>query len=327
MKELLCLGIEGTAHTFGAAVVTGKKRILSDVRDMYTTESGGIIPSEAARHHKELSNEIIENALREANKEFNDIDIISFSRSPGLAPCLLATKDKAIELAKKYNKDLVGVNHAVSHLTSGLLFTEARNPVYIYVSGANTQIIALIDKRFRILGETLDVGLGNALDKFGRGIGLGFPSGPKIEELAKDGKYIELPYTVKGMDLAFSGIVTEAVNKYKKGFKKEDLCFSIQETLFAMLTEVVERALAFTEKKEALLIGGVAANKRLAEMLEIMCKERKAKFYSVPIKYSGDNAIMIGWQGILEYNAGKRDNLNVDIDDSERTDEVEVIWH
>ncbi|MBI2663453.1 tRNA (adenosine(37)-N6)-threonylcarbamoyltransferase complex transferase subunit TsaD [Candidatus Woesearchaeota archaeon] len=326
MKKLICLGIEGTAHTFGAAVVTDKKEILSDVRDMYTTEHGGIIPIEAAKHHRKLADGIVDKALKEANLSINEIDIISFSRAPGLAPCLLATRDKVVELAKKHNKKIIGVNHAVSHLTSGSLFTESKDPLYIYVSGANTQIIALIDKRFRILGETLDVGLGNALDKFGRRINLGFPSGPKIEELAKKGKYIELPYTIKGMDLAFSGIVTDAINKFKKGSKKEDLCYSIQETFFAMLTEVVERALAFTEKKQALLIGGVAANKRLIEMLNIMCKERNVEFYVVPLKYSGDQAVMISWQGILEYNAKRKDNLNVDIDDSERTDEVEVIW-
>jgi tRNA A37 threonylcarbamoyltransferase TsaD len=94
-----------------------------------------------------------------------------------------------------------------------------------------------------------------------------------------------------------------------------------------MLTEVVERALAFTEKKEALLIGGVAANKRLVQMLNVMCKERGAKFYNVPLKYSGDQSVMIAWQGILEYNSGKKDNLNIDIDDSQRTDQVEVIWN
>ena len=229
MKELICLGIEGTAHTFGASIITSKGDILSDVRDMYTTKKGGIIPQDAAKHHKEISNSVIEKSLKEANKNFDDINLISFSRAPGLAPCLLATKDVAIRLAKEHKKDLIGVNHAIAHLTSGLLFTEAKDPIYIYVSGANTQILALIDKRFRILGETLDIGLGNALDKFGRGIELGFPAGPKIEELAKDGEYVELPYTVKGMDLTFSGIVTEATNKFRKDYKKEDLCFSVQE--------------------------------------------------------------------------------------------------
>jgi len=163
------------------------------------------------------------------------------------------------------------------------------------------------------------------LDKFGRLLGLGFPAGPKIEELAKNGKYIELPYTVKGMDLSFSGIITSAIDKFKKGAKKEDLCFSLQETLFAMLTEVTERALAHTRKEEAAIIGGVAANKRLSEMLSTMCSERDARFYAVPLKYSGDNGVMIAMEGILEYKYGVRTN-KPDIDPYERIDEIKVVW-
>ena len=325
-NNLLCLGLEGTAHTFGASVVNDKGKILSDVRDMYTTRKGGIIPNEAAEHHKEVKDKIIAQALKEANVKIEYINLISFSNSPGLPPCLVVVKDEAVRLAKKYKKDLIGVNHCIAHFEIGRLLTKVKDPIFIFVSGANTQILSLENKKFRILGETLDIGLGNALDKFGRGINLGFPSGPEIEKLAKNGEYIELPYTVKGMDLAFSGIVTEAINRYKKGYKREDLCYSTQETLFSMLTEVVERALAFTDKKEALLIGGVAANKRLIEMLTKMCKDRKSKLFAVPLKYSGDQAVMIAWQGILEYKAGRKDNLNIDINPNQRTDEINVKW-
>ncbi len=222
---------------------------------------------------------------------------------------------------------MIDVNHVIAHLNSGLLFTEVKNPIYIFVSGANTQIISLEGKRYKIFGETLDIGMGNALDKFGRELELGFPAGPRIEELAKTGKYIELPYTVKGMDLSFSGILTSAINKYKKGIDKEDLCYSIQETFFSMLTEVSERALAHLNKKEILLIGGVAANKRLCEMLEKMCKARNAKFQAVPLKYSGDNAINIANQGIIEYKAGRSiDTKKANIKPYERVDETEVFW-
>jgi len=205
-----------------------------------------------------------------------------------------------------------------------ILLTEAKDPIFLFTSGANTQVIALEDK-YRIFGEALSVAIGNALDKFGREAGLGFPCGPKIEELAKKGKYVKLPYVVKGMDVEFSGIVTKAISLIDKE-KLEDLCFSLQETCFAMLAEVSERAMAHCEKEELLLIGGVAANKRLVEMLEIMCKERNAKFYYVPIGYSGDNAVMIGWQGILEFKAGRVDDLDVDFNPKWRVDEVEVIW-
>ena len=175
------------------------------------------------------------------------------------------------------------------------------------------------------LGETEDVGLGNALDKFARALGLGFPGGPKIEQLALQGKWTELPYTVKGMDVAFSGIITRVTQLANKGVSKEDLCYSLQEVFFSMITEVTERAMAHLRKKEVLLIGGVAANKRLCAMLEIMCKARGAKFFAVPMQYAGDNAAMIAWQGLLEYHAGRRETT-LDIYPFERCDDIDVIW-
>ncbi len=205
--------------------------------------------------------------------------------------------------------------------------TEAKDPIYLFVSGANTQIIALEGGRFRIFGETLDVGVGNALDKFARGMNLGFPGGPQVEKLAVNGKWLEFPYSVKGMDVAFSGLVTAALEKFKKGASKEDLCYSFQESAFSMLTEVTERAMAHCNKKEVVIIGGVAANKRLASMLDSMCKERNAKFYVVPLKYSGDQAAMIAWQGLLEYQAGTRHDLEtLDIDPYQRVDQIKVNW-
>ena len=321
---MICLGIEGTAHTAGVAVVTSKKNILSDVRDMYTKETGGIIPAEAAQHHKKAFPILIRKAFQEA--QISKVDLVAYSRAPGLPPSLKETLNAAIDIAKDLNVPLIGVNHCISHLSSAHFFTGAKDPVYVFVSGANTQIIALEGGKFRIFGETLDSGLGNALDKFGRALGLGFPAGPKIEELAKYGKYIELPYTVKGMDLSFSGIITSAIDKFKRGISKEDLCFSLQETLFAMLAEVTERALAYTRKGEAVIIGGVAANKRLSEMLSIMCRERDAKFYAVPIEYSGDQSVMIGLQGILEYQAGIRTKKS-DINPYERIEEIKVAWN
>ena len=319
---MISLGLESTAHTFGIGIVSSKKNILSDVRDIHTTEKGGIIPVEAAEHHKRVYKDILKKALEEA--KFPKIDLISFSRSPGLAPCLHEGKKVALELAKEMNVPIIGVNHIISHLSSAHFHTKAKNPIYLFVSGANTQILVLEGNRFHQVGESLDIAIGNALDKFAREIGMGFPGGPKIEELAKKGEYIEIPYLVKGMDLSFSGIVTYLSNLYKKGYKKEDLCFSFQETCFAMLTEVTERALANCGKKEVVLIGGVAANKRLREMLTIMCSERKAKFYSVPLQYSGDHGAMIAYQGILQYQSSKK--IQLDVNPYERAEEVEVSW-
>jgi len=323
----VCLGIESTAHTFAAAIVTSKNKILSDVRANYTTDKGGIIPHEAAKHHKNVYKKIISKAIEDAKIKSSDINLIAYSRGPGLSPSLHVGLNAVKELADDLSIPITGVNHSISHLTVAKLFFDVKNPIYVYVSGPNTQILSLEGNRFRVLGECLSIGLGNALDKFARAIELGFPGGPKIEQLALNGKYVELPYVVKGMDLELSGIITKATDLYKKGISKEDLCYSLQETMFAMLTEVSERALAHTQKNELVLVGGVAANKRLAEMMNVMCKDRNARFYAVPLKYAGDNAVNICWQGILEYKKGREDDVkSVDINPNERTDDVDVFW-
>ena len=331
MKNLICLGIEATAHTFGISIVDSEKNILADIRANYTTTKGGIIPIDAANHHKEKKDEILIKALEQSKLNLEDIDFIAFSQGPGLAPSLIVGKDFAKELSLKYNKPLVGVNHLAGHLEEGKFFTPSIDPVYVFVSGANTQIIAHEGNKFRIFGEALSVGLGNALDKFGREVGLGFPAGPKIEELAKKGKYIELPYNVKGMDVEFSGIVTHCVNLFKKGVPVEDICYSLQETGFSMVIEVTERALAHTGKNEALLIGGVSANQRFVEMLDTMCNERGAKAFACPLKYSMDNGVQIAIAGLLQfkydYNVFRNKDIDkVDIDPNWRIDEVDTPW-
>lgn len=322
---MLCLGIESTAHTFGIGIIDDKGTILANALDMFTVEKGGMIPNKVAEHHEQVKEYILNKALEQADLKMQDIDLIAFSRSPGLSPCLKVGMEFAKSLAEKHSLPLVGVNHCISHLTIGKLLTKTKDPVYIYVSGVNTQVIALTGNKFRIFGETLDLGLGNALDKFARSADVGFPGGPIIERLAKLGKYIELPYAVKGMDVSFSGIVTKAEQLFKKGENIADICYSLQETCFAMLTEVAERALAHCNKKEIILIGGVAANKRFCEMLDIMCKERGCTFKPVPLAFCGDQGTMIAWQGILEKDKATK-SYSVDFDPYERTDAVEVTW-
>ena len=240
-----------------------------------------------------------------------------------MAPALLVGRDFALELSKEYNIKLIGVNHILAHLEIGLNTTKATDPIFLFCSGANTQVIAHEGDRYRVFGEALSIAIGNALDKFARKIGLGFPGGPKVEQLAKKGKLIDLPYKVKGMDVDFSGIITKAINLYNKGESKEDICFSLQETCFAMLIEVTERALAHCEKNEVLLIGGVAANKRFSEMLHEMCKARGAKSYTVSLEYAGDQGAMIAYQGFLE---NKREQKKIDINPRWRIDEIETFW-
>lgn len=327
-EHITCLAIECTAHTFGIGIINSKGNILADVRRQFTTEEGGMIPNEVANHHENVKEEVFKEALNDAKIGIDKIDLIAVSQGPGLPPSLHVGMRYAKKLAKDFNKPIVGVNHIVGHLEIGRLLTGAKDPVYLFVSGANTQIINREGNKFYVTGETLDAALGNCLDKFGREVGLGFPAGPKIEQIAKNGRYVELPYVVKGMDVSFSGILTKAVSLHKGGVAVEDLCYSLQETCFAMLIEVTERALAFCDKKEVLLIGGVAANKRFSEMLDLMCKERGAKAYSVPLKYAADNPVMIGWVGILEYLHGRgADNIDkMEIKSGWRIDQLEAGW-
>ena len=328
-KNIMCLGIESTAHTFGVAVVDGNGKVLSNVKKSFTTKSGGMIPHKVAMHHVENCDSIISEALKQSNKKLKDITLISYSASPGIGHCLKIGAMAARSLALRQKIPILGVNHCIAHLEIGRLLTPAKDPILLYASGANTQIIAYEGQKYRIFGETLDTGIGNFLDTFARELGVGFPGGPIIEGLAAKGKnFIELPYTLKGMDVSFGGLLTNLKEKIKSGlYSNEDLAYSAQETVFAMLVEVSERALAHTEKKELLLGGGVACNKRLQEMAEIMCRERGAKCYVLQNQFNVDNAAMIAWLGILEYTHGIRlDIEHAGIDPYLRTDQVKVVW-
>ncbi|MEE9150313.1 MAG: bifunctional N(6)-L-threonylcarbamoyladenine synthase/serine/threonine protein kinase [Thermoplasmata archaeon] len=325
---MLCLGIEGTAHTVGVGVVDSECNLLANVMKMYQPEKGGIHPREAANHHAEHLVPLIREARQKAGIDYKDLDLVAFSQGPGLGPCLrtVATASRALSLT--LNIPIVGVNHCVAHLEIGRKTENCSNPVLLYVSGGNTQIIAFSNGKYRVFGETLDIGIGNMLDKFGRELGLGFPSGEKIERLAGKGeKLMKLPYSVKGMDISFSGMLTAASNLFKNGERKEDLCHSIQETAFAMLTEVTERAMAHTGIEEVLLGGGVASNKRLQKMLRDMASARSAKFAVPPQKLCIDNGAMIAWMGIIMYEAGVRMDLkDTVVKQKYRADEVEVMW-
>lgn len=312
--------------TFGVGIIKGKN-VLSNVKDSYTTEKGGIVPVEAAKHHELVFQNVLDSALEKANVKLDEVNLVAYSRGPGLGPCLRVGLNVAKGIAKKLDIGLIPVNHCVSHLSIGNLTTKSKNPIFLYVSGANTQIIAYEAKKYRIFGETLDQGIGNFLDAFARYIGLGFPGGPKIYELSlKSKNLIELPYVVKGMDVSVSGLLTNLKQKYdSKKYKVEDLAYSAQETVFAMLLEVSERAMAHCKKNELLLGGGVACNKRLQEMANVMCNERGAKCFIPPNDILTDQGVMISWQGILEKrNSVKPDKA--DIRPYERTDDVVVNW-
>jgi len=319
----MILGIECTAHTFGVGIVDNGK-ILSNVKDMYKPKKGGIIPMESAAHHRDVAKIVYNKAIEDSGINEEEIDAIAISNAPGLAPCLLSGLEFAKKKAKELKVPLIGVNHCIAHLEIGQS-VGAKDPVLLYASGANTQIIAFASGKYRVFGETLDSGIGNFIDTFARHCGIAFPGGPEIERKAKSGNYIELPYSIKGMDVSFSGMLTKLKQLYDKGEKLEDLSYSLQETAFAMLVEAAERALAHTGKKELVLGGGVACNQRFQEMCKIMCKERGAKYFCPPKDLLLDNAAMIAFTGEILFNSGVREKPdNVDIKPRQRTDEVEV---
>ena len=328
------LGIETTAHTFGAAIVKDKQ-ILSNEKDAYSTKDGegGMIPLEVRKHHEEVAPRIYQQALKKANIPEKQIDAIAFSNAPGLAPCLLAGMAFVKELSTRLEIPIVPVNHCVAHLEIGDT-VGAKDPVMLYASGANTQIIAYESGKYRVFGETLDLGVGNFIDTFARFAGLGFPGGPKIQKLAEESKkkeeLIELPYSIKGMDVSFSGIQTKLRTLLDKGEDLGRLSYSMQETVFAMLVEAAERALAHTGKKELLLGGGVACNSRLQEMCKLMCEERGVKYFCPEKPLLVDNAGMIAYLGQKMFEAGictdHKHLSRIDLDPRERTDDVEVSW-
>jgi len=321
----MIFGIECTAHTFGVGIVD-KGRILSNVRDMYLPKQGGIVPMESAKHHREIAEGVYRDALEKADVKEKEIRAVAISNAPGLAPCLHAGMDFARRKAKELGVKMIGVNHCIAHLEIGR-GVGASDPILLYASGANTQIIAYASGKYRVFGETLDLGIGNFIDKFARYIGIGFPGGPEIEKKAFDGNYVELPYSIKGMDVSFSGMQTKLQQLYNKGYNVKDLSFSLQETSFAMLVEAAERAMAHTGKKELVLGGGVGCNARLQEMCRVMCEERGAKFFCPAKEFLVDNGAMIAFTGEIMYNTGIfYDADEIDIKPRERTDDVDVKW-
>ncbi len=304
---MIVLGIESTAHTLGIALVNEKGQILADVKSVYTPKEGGIHPREAAEHHQKHAIETLNDAFEQAQTTPGQLSGLAFSQGPGLPPALRVGAVIARSLAKLLKIPLLGINHCVAHIEQARYFCKVKNPLVVYLSGGNTQITTLETRRYRIFGETLDIALGNMLDAFAREANLSHPGGPKIEKLAKqaNGDYHKLPYTVKGMDLAFSGLLTAAKRLLSSGTSLENVCYNLQETAFAMVTEVTERALAHTQRKDLLVTGGVAANSRLKEMLQIVADEQKAQFAAVPSQFAGDNGAMIAYNGLLLLQSGK----------------------
>ncbi|GAA6046339.1 hypothetical protein JCM3770_004871 [Rhodotorula araucariae] len=430
-RPLLALGLEGSANKLGVGLIlhspppasanqgarspTGDAAtvsILSNIRHTYVTPPGeGFLPSDTARHHKRWIHDVVEKALKEGGKTMHDVDVVCFTKGPGMGAPLQTVALVARTLALMYNKPLVGVNHCVGHIETGRLITSSPSPIVLYVSGGNTQVIAYSQQRYRIFGETLDIAVGNCLDRFARIIGLSNDPSPgaNIEKEAKKGRrLLPIPYATKGMDIMLGGIL-HAAEAYTRDARfrpstpsssspsdvppapiapvpqderrrraagegpqaglqdigltsarpaarpatlpigtvsppptpvdtpveeddddiitPADLCFSLQETVFAMLVEITERAMAHAGGREVLIVGGVGCNARLQEMMEIMVQERGGSIFATDERFCIDNGIMIAHAGLLSYRMGYETPLEETACTQRfRTDEVLINW-
>ncbi|BDD61835.1 putative tRNA threonylcarbamoyladenosine biosynthesis protein kae1 [Monascus purpureus] len=359
---MIAIGLEGSANKLGVGVLLhpddgSTPQILANVRHTYVSPPGeGFLPKDTARHHRSLVVKLVKDALKAGNVSVADVNCICYTKGPGMGAPLQSVALAARMLSLLWGKPLVGVNHCVGHIEMGRLITGATNPVVLYVSGGNTQVIAYSSQRYRIFGETLDIAVGNCLDRFARTLRISNDPAPgyNIEQLAKKGKQlVDLPYTVKGMDCSFSGILA-AVDGLAEtyGFRgkesadddndddistnntnddskptRADLCFSLQETIYSMLVEITERAMAHVGSREVLVVGGVGCNERLQEMMGIMARDRGGSVYATDERFCIDNGVMIAQAGLLAFKAG----LTTPLKDSTctqrfRTDDVFVKW-
>ncbi|EFE41333.1 hypothetical protein TRV_03938 [Trichophyton verrucosum HKI 0517] len=343
---MIAIGLEGSANKLGVGVILhpddgSTPQVLSNVRHTYVSPPGeGFLPKDTARHHRQWIVSLVKKALIDAKIGVADVDCICYTKGPGMGAPLQCVALAARMLSLLWGKELVGVNHCVGHIEMGRYITGATNPIVLYVSGGNTQVIAYSSQRYRIFGETLDIAVGNCLDRFARTLHISNDPAPgyNIEQLAKKGKkLVEIPYAVKGMDCSFSGILAtvdalaasyglggeeqakkdaaevarhakvETIDSLKDDdgvVTRADLCFSLQETVFAMLVEITERAMAHVGSKEVLIVGGVGCNERLQEMMGIMARDRGGSVYATDERFCIDNGIMIAQAGLLAYKTG-----------------------
>lgn len=328
---MISLGIEGSANKIGIGIIKGRE-ILSNERRTYVPPTGeGFIPSKTAEHHRNNILSLLKESLKKAKIQLKDVDVFCYTKGPGMGQALSTTATVVRMLSLFFNKPLVPVNHCIAHIEMGRFITKARNPTILYASGGNTQIISYSNRRYKIFGETLDNAVGNCLDKAARILKL--PNDPSpglnIEIYARKGrKYYELPYVVKGMDISLSGIIS-SIKEIPIIDEQTvcDLCYSLQETVFAALVEVTERAMAFNDSTEVLIVGGVGCNLRLQEMMRVMAEARGATLYSTDERFCIDNGAMISLAGLLMHESGQRFTLEeCFITQRFRTDSVEVTW-
>ena len=320
-KDILTLGIESSCDETSVAVVENGREILSNIIDTQIPiheKYGGVVPEIASRNHIEAISRVTKLALKEANVTFEDIDAVTPTYGPGLVGALLVGLSYGKALSFATNKPLVGVNHIQGHIAANYITHKDLKPPFLCVmmSGGNTQLVYVKNyTEFEVLGKTRDDAIGEAFDKVARVVGLGYPGGPKVDKLAKEGnpEAITLPKThFDNLDFSFSGIKTAVINLHHKtpDINKADLCASFEKTVTEILIENTKKALKQINVKTVALAGGVSANSYIRnEFLKL--KEKGIEVYMPDLKLCTDNAAMIASAGYYNFIDGKRDELDL----------------
>ena len=320
MSDIITLGIESSCDETSVAVVRNGREILSNIIDSQISiheKYGGVVPEIASRNHIEAISRVALKAIDEAKISFEDITAVTPTYGPGLVGALLVGLSYAKALSFAINKPLVGVNHIEGHIAANYITYKDLEPPFLCVmmSGGNTQLVYVKDyTEFEVMGKTRDDAIGEAFDKVARVIGLGYPGGPKVDKLAKDGNStIELPRTYfDNLDFSFSGIKTAVINLHHKNpnVNKQDLCASFEEAVTEVLINNTKKALNKIKVNTVALAGGVSANSYIRKDF-LKLEEEGIKVYMPDLKLCTDNAAMIASAGYYNFMAGKRDKLDL----------------
>ena len=313
MKDIIVLGIESSCDETSVAVVKNGREVLSNIIDTQIKiheQFGGVVPEIASRNHIEAISRVTKQALEEAKISFENIDVIAPTYGPGLVGALLVGVSYGRGLAYALNKPLVGVNHLEGHIAANYITHPDLKPPFLCMltSGGNTQIVYVKDYcEMEVLGRTRDDAIGEAFDKVARVVGLGYPGGPKVDKLARQGEpTIDFPKThFENLDFSFSGIKTAVINLHHKNpeVKKENLCMSFEKAITEVLIENITKAIQETGIKTIVLAGGVSANTYIrSEFMKL--EEKGIKVYQPDLKLCTDNGAMIGAAGYYRYLNG-----------------------
>lgn len=321
MKDIITLGIESSCDETSVSVVKNGREVLSNVINSQISihkRFGGVVPEIASRNHVEAISEVTKEALKQANIEFKDIDVVACTYGPGLVGALLVGVSYGKALSFALNKPLVGVNHIQGHIAANYITYKELEPPFLclIISGGHTNLVHIKDyTNFEILGRTRDDAIGEAFDKVARVIGLEYPGGPKIDKLAKEGiPNIELPHTYfENLDFSFSGIKTAILNLNHRtpDINKANLCASFEKTATDMLINNTKKAVEELKIDKIALAGGVSASSYIRERFTKLGEEMKLKVYYPDLVLCTDNAAMIASAGYYNYLVGNTSDLSL----------------